>query len=350
MNSTSYRIVEGRYLRDILDQPQAVRTTLDSLLRESDLFERVGQIRRHGHARVVLTGMGSSLHALYPLQLMLTANGETVIRVETSELIHSMPALLTGDSIIIAVSQSGQSAEIVRLLEKNEQRAKVIGVTNTTESPLGTRSDVMLLTQCGEEYSVSTKTYVGTLTALEVLGAAWCGASAKAVYAELGAAPELAASYLAHWREHVQSLAGEMENITRLFIVGRGRSLAACRTGALTTKESTRSPAEGMSSAAFRHGPMEMAGPQTMVLVLEGEAELSALNTKLVSNVHDWGGRAELVGPAAEIAALRIPDKLTRLLPIAEILPIQMMTLAIAANAGFEAGRFVHAAKITSEE
>ena len=350
MNRNLFRIIEGRYLQDILDQPKALQATLESLLRDADLFDRIGQIRQGRHARVVLTGMGSSLHALYPLQLMLTAHGETVTRVETSELIHSMPALLTSDSVIVAASQSGQSAEVVRLLEQNKQRAKVIGVTNTADSPLGVDSDLMLLTHCGEEFSVSAKTYVGTLAALEVLGAAWCGESGSTVYAELQQAPALVASYLAHWREHVQLLAKEMENITRLFIVGRGRSLAACGTGALTFKESTRSPAEGMSSAAFRHGPMEMSSPETMVLVLEGESNVSALNSKLVHDVHHWGGRAKLIGPASEIAALRIPEKLTRLLPIAEILPIQMTILAMAANAGFEAGCFLHATKITAQE
>jgi len=86
------------------------------------------------------------------------------------------------------------------------------------------------------------------------------------------------------------------------------------------------------------------------VLVLEGEANVRALNSKLVRDIHDRGGRAELIGPHAEVAALRIPDRLTRLLPVLEILPIQMLTLALAANAGFEAGRFVHAMKVTTEE
>jgi glucosamine--fructose-6-phosphate aminotransferase (isomerizing) len=95
---------------------------------------------------------------------------------------------------------------------------------------------------------------------------------------------------------------------------------------------------------------MEMAGPETMVLVMEGEANIRALNSKLVRDIRDGGGRAELIGPAAEIAALRIPDKLSRLLPIVEILPVQMLTLALAANAGFEAGNFMHATKVTTEE
>lgn len=126
--------------------------------------------------------------------------------------------------------------------------------------------------------------------------------------------------------------------------------MAACRTGALTTKESTRSPAEGMSSAAFRHGPMEMTGPNTMVLVLEGEHDVRELNIKLVHDIRKRGGRTELVGPSAEIDALRIPAVPQCLLPIMEILPLQMLTLALAAHKGFEAGNFVHATKVTTEE
>jgi hypothetical protein len=57
-----------------------------------------------------------------------------------------------------------------------------------------------------------------------------------------------------------------------------------------------------------------------------------------------------LIGPSAEIGALRVLGGLNRLLPIAEILPIQMLTLALALNAGFEPGRFLHATKVTTEE
>ena len=350
MNRTSFRVVEGPYLHDILDQPKALEGTLENLRSNTGLFDHIGQIRLQEHERIVLTGMGSSLHALYPLELMLTALGEIVTRVDTAELIYSMPSLLASGTIIVAVSQSGRSAEVVRLLEQNAKQASVIGVTNTVDSPLAKQADFLMLTHCGEEFSVSAKTYTGTLAALEILGAAWCGEGPQAVYAELKIGPALVAQYLTQWHEHVQSLAENMGNTSQLFIVGRGRSLASCGTGALITKESTRMAAEGMNSAAFRHGPMEMAGPDTMVLVLEGENNTRALNTKLVRDIRDGGGRAELIGPAAEIAALRIPDKLSRLLPIVEILPVQMLTLALAARTGFEAGRFVHATKVTIDE
>ncbi len=350
MNSTPYSIIEGPYFRDILDQPTALEATLKGLRGDADLFSRIRQVQQQEHTRVVLTGMGSSLHALYPLELTLIALGENVARIETAELIHSMPSLLENPTVVVAVSQSGQGVEMVRLLEQNAKRATVIGVTNTADSPLAMQAELTVLTQCGPEFSVSAKTYVGTLAALEVLGAAWCGKDAGASYVELEAAPAMVSRYLAEWRKQVELIADEMQDISQLFIVGRGRSLASCETGALTTKESTRSFAEGMSSAAFRHGPMEMVGSETMVLVLEGEAPLRALNSKLVRDIRANGGRAELVGPAAEIEAMRIPDNCTRLLPILEILPIQMTTLALAARAGFEAGRFARATKVTTEE
>ncbi|MGD0471200.1 MAG: SIS domain-containing protein [Terriglobales bacterium] len=350
MNSASQSVIDGPYLRDILDQPKALEDTLNGFRADAGLFDQIAQIRNQDHARVVLTGMGSSLHALCPLELALITQGENIMRLDMSELIHSMRPLLGSGAIIVAASQSGRSAEVVRLLAQNTHRATVIGVTDTADSPLGSQADLVLLTQCGSEFSVSTKTYLGTLAALEILGAAWCGEDLDTLYTELQAGPSLVASYLIEWQAWVELLAGVMKDIDQLFIVGRGRSMAACETGALITKEATRSPAEAMSSAAFRHGPLELAGPETMVLVMEGEANIRALNSKLVRDIHDRGGRAELIGPSAEIAALRIPDELTRLLPIVEILPVQMLTLALASNAGFEPGRFLHATKVTTEE
>jgi glucosamine--fructose-6-phosphate aminotransferase (isomerizing) len=350
VNSASQQVIDGPYLRDILDQPAALKDTLEGFRRNDALFSQIGEMRRKGHSRIVLTGMGSSLHALYPLELKLIAQGEIAMRADMSELIYSMPTLLESGALIVAVSQSGRSAEVVRLLEMRAQRWTVVGVTNTADSPLGSQADIVLLTHCGSEFSVSAKTYLGTLAALEIFGAAWCGEDREALYAELQPGPSLVADYLSGWQSHVESLAGAMRDISQTFIVGRGRSMAACETGALITKESTRSPAEAMSSAAFRHGPLELAGPETMVLVMEGDANARALKTKLVRDIHDRGGRAELIGPSAEIGALRVLGGLNRLLPIAEILPIQMLTLALALNAGFEPGRFLHATKVTTEE
>jgi glucosamine--fructose-6-phosphate aminotransferase (isomerizing) len=189
VNSASQQVIDGPYLRDILDQPAALKDTLEGFRRNDALFSQIGEMRRKGHSRIVLTGMGSSLHALYPLELKLIAQGEIAMRADMSELIYSMPTLLESGALIVAVSQSGRSAEVVRLLEMRAQRWTVVGVTNTADSPLGSQADIVLLTHCGSEFSVSAKTYLGTLAALEIFGAAWCGEDREALYAELQPGP-----------------------------------------------------------------------------------------------------------------------------------------------------------------
>jgi glucosamine--fructose-6-phosphate aminotransferase (isomerizing) len=350
MSPGHFTLTEGPYLRDILDQPTAVRATIEHLGNDVDLFRRIAAVRQQPHARVVLTGMGSSLYALYPLELALTAQGETVCRAETAELIHGLPGLLSPESVIVAVSQSGQSAETIRLLEQNHGRARIIGVTNTENSPLHRESDFCLLTRCGDEFSVSTKTYMASLVALEALAAAWGGLDFDPLLAELSTAPDSLAEYLASWRDHAQALASQLDEVRQYFILGRGRSLASCGTGALILKESTRTFAEGMSSAAFRHGPLEMVSPGSLVLVFDGDPGTRHLNRKLVHTIRERGGRAETIGSESELAALRLPGNPSRTLTLLEMAPVQMLTLAIAARSGIEAGCFQHAAKITTEE
>jgi glucosamine--fructose-6-phosphate aminotransferase (isomerizing) len=300
--------------------------------------------------RIVLTGMGSSFYALYPLHLFLSSRGFQTLVTETSELIHFLPQLLDPATLIIAVSQSGLSAEIVSLVEKNKGRAQIIAVSNTAKSPLGSGADVVLLTNAGEEFSVSCKTYVTALMVLCQVGALLGDADPEQTRRELAQAAPAAAAYLNSWQDHVLELAACLDKVHHLFLVGRGISLAAVGTGALITKESVHYHAEGLSSAAFRHGPMEMVSEETFVGVFSGVEPTRALNAKLVEDIRRKGGRAELIGGEARLSSLRIPAAPDGALPILEILPVEMITLALAAQTGREAGRFSLASKVTTVE
>src|SRR5437879_10000734 len=86
--SSDFSVIEGEYLRDILEQPQALAQTLEMLGTSKVLDHFAARLQKGKFHRVVLTGMGSSFHALHPLNLDLVAEGFTVIMVETSELIH----------------------------------------------------------------------------------------------------------------------------------------------------------------------------------------------------------------------------------------------------------------------
>jgi glucosamine--fructose-6-phosphate aminotransferase (isomerizing) len=347
---SDFSAIEGEYLRDILDQPGALDETLAGLEVSKTLHQLAVRLQKGKFKTVVLTGMGSSFHALHPLHIELINYGLTAMMVETSELLYYRNRLFDPKTLIVAVSQSGQSAEVVRLLEINRGKSSVIAITNTPHSPLAERAEVTILTQAGKEFSVSCKTYVTALMALQWLGDVVCERDLRHTRQELKAACPAVRDYLADWKTHVQDLAQMLRGIRHLFLVGRGSSLAAVGTGALIVKESDHFHAEGMSSAAFRHGPFEMLSDETFVLVFSGEHKTRNLNQRLFEDVRRQQGRAELVGEGAASPSCALPTAPRSILPILEMLPVQMVTLALAAQVGREPGRFELASKVTTKE
>jgi glucosamine--fructose-6-phosphate aminotransferase (isomerizing) len=342
--------IEGPYLSDILDQPGALQRTWDRLPDSEELRKTSQDVRGGRYRRIVLTGMGSSHYSLYPLHLKLIEHGIPSCIVETAELIHYQRDLLQSDSLVVAVSQSGQSAEIVALLDAVRGRAQLIALTNSETSPLAGAADVLLQMHAGPESTVSCKTFVSTLLLLEWLGAHLAGGDPEAARDELALAAPAAAQYLERWQDHVSDLEVALKPIRRIFITGRGPSLAAVETGGLILKESVRYPAEGMSCAAFRHGPFEVLGNDVLVVVMAGVAWTASLNRRLVQDVRQAGGRAECIDHRDTVAALRIPAVSDRLRPLMEILPIEMMTLALGMIVGREPGKFELATKVTATE
>ncbi len=204
---SEFSVIEGKYLRDILNQPQALEDTLAGLEELKKSRELAARLEKGTFKTVVLTGMGSSFHALHPLHLELINHGLTAMMVETSELVHYQSRLFDPKTLIVVVSQSGQSAEAVRLLEINRGKSSVIAITNTPDSPLAAQADATILTQAGKEFSVSCKTYLTALMALKWLGDVLCGRDLRRTRQELKQAAPAVQPYLADLKNHVQSLA-----------------------------------------------------------------------------------------------------------------------------------------------
>jgi glucosamine--fructose-6-phosphate aminotransferase (isomerizing) len=191
---------------------------------------------------------------------------------------------------------------------------------------------------------------VTTLVALAWLGDVLTGADPAPTLAALDRAIAPLAQYLARWEAHVDALCSRLEGIAHLVLVGRGPSLAAVGTGALIVAEAARFPAQGMSSGTFRHGPLEMASPEVFVLVYTGAAKTAELNARLAGDVRAAGGRAALVRASGETDPFALPGAPEVALPLLEILPAQMLSLALARMRGHEAGRFERASKVTTRE
>ena len=349
MAMNTFPIIEGAYFQDLMAQPDVLgavtarlaATRLDPAPAAGLLS---GKIRQ-----VVLTGMGSSLHAAWPLHRALAHAGLNSHWVEAAELLHGFNALYREDTLLIAISQSGESAEVANLMQRAGEFGHVIGITNNQASSLGCAAATCLSMEAGPESTVSCKTYLNTLAVLRWLESALLRGDPQTVLEELRLAEQAARDYLADWRSHTAELMPLLEGISSVFVTGRGNSLATTGTGGLILKESTRRPAEGMSAAAFRHGPMEMAGDEVLVLILEGDATVAPLHHRLADDIIRSGGKAVLIGPRTTVPGVfHLPDIPEGVQPIMEILPVQMLSLALAAREGFEAGKFVRASKITN--
>ena len=343
-------VIQGPYLCDILNQPQALSNTLKNLKVSKELRHLVIRLQKGSYESIVLTGMGSSFHALHPLHLQLIRAGFHSVMAESSELVHYQGRLLDRKNLIVAVSQSGRSAEILRLLKSNRGRSAIIGVTNTPDSPLAKQAGATIVTDAGEEFSVSCKTYVASLLALRWLAEVMCGGELSMLERDLKTAASSTAKYLDGWKTHVEQLGDRLKDMRRLFLVGRGPSLAAVGTGSLIIKEADHFSAEGMNSAAFRHGPFEMLGSGTFVAVYAGESKTRELNRGLLQDIRERQGEAEWMGQDSDFPPCILPRAPRSVVPILEILPVQMITLALGAQMGREAGKFTFCSKVTTKE
>ena len=344
-----FSLLEGGYLRDLLDQPRVLQQTLAGLQESEKLTDLARDLDRGRFRRVVLTGMGASFHSFLPLYFSLNRRCVTTLLVETSELIHSMPQAIDAGTLLIILSQSGRSVEALRLLDMRGG-APVIAVTNHADAPLPQQADAVVLTQAGEEASVSCKTFVASVLALQWLRGVLCAEDRSRVADELHQAAPATEAYLKNWRHHVEELSSATQQMKDLFLVGRGDSLASVGTGGLILKESAHFHAEGMSSAAFRHGPFEMTGPGVSLLIMEGDRAAAPLNKGLADDFRKAAGQAELIGPNASLAACRLPGPWSLASPVLEILPVQMLSLALAARANREPGKFQLITKVTTVE
>ncbi len=346
-------MISNPYLQDILSEPESLRAALRAFSPEplAGLTER---LRKGEFANIVLTGMGASYCAAYPAWLRLTASGIPVSWVETSELLHYSPGLVTARSLLIAISQSGYSAEIQSLVAEGSatRPAALLGVTNDLDSPLARRADLALPIHAGTESTVSTRTYLNTLSTLLLTAALFCGDALETVRASLLSAADGAEAFLLGWKKHVEDLKVRVGLPETMFILGRGASMAAVMNGSLVLKEAAKVAYEGMSTPYFRHGPLELAGPDLFIWMFAGSEKTRRLNRDLATEVKGYGGRVLWVDSQAdpELESLVIPkvDEIAR--PLVEILPLQLYSLAAAELKGIEAGAFRHIGKVTLKE
>lgn len=341
------------YVEDILNQPAALGQALSNYLPEK-LDEIKQRLARGEYSQVLMTGMGASFTVCYPARLMLSTIDTPVSMIESSELIHYAPRAVDGKTLLVIVSQSGRSAEVQQLVDQLQENppATALGITNDLGSPLGKYAKPTIALYAGAEATVSTRTYVNSLAVTLMAATQLSGGSLEHACTSLLAAADAMQDYLANWRARVDEIKEIVGLPKNLVIIGRGPSLATVRTASFTVKEATKLACEGMESAQFRHGPLEMADRDLTLLVYEGVPGTSQLNREIALEAAGYGANAVWISPRrdAGLPTLPLPAVEELVLPLVEVLPLQMLTIALAEQRGIEPGKFRYIGKVTERE
>jgi len=340
---------------DILDQPRALIQTLRTL-QDHPAIAAVAQLVQQG-AEVVLTGMGASYFACYPTWLRLLQAGVHAVWIEAGELLHFAPELAGRRSLIIAVSQSGRTAELVHLLPLLRDGCVLVAVTADGESPLAKAAQITVPVAVGaEQAGCATKTFTGALCALDLLAEGMVHGRCTAALALWEQASTAIAQALAERQGWMDPLLQALGAPAHLWLVGRGPGVAAASCGALLVKEASRVHAEGMSCAQYRHGPLEAAGPGGAGVVLITPGPLGSLDLQLAAEMAAAGMpvAAVLLGEAPDLPASVVPVSLPAVAPTPapalQILPAQLLGRALALRQGRIPGRFTRIGKVTERE
>jgi glutamine---fructose-6-phosphate transaminase (isomerizing) len=342
------------FIDDVRAQPAVLRGVVEAYAgAERPRLDRALRLLAAEADRPLLViGMGSSLTAGRALAGL---PGRLVILEDAGELLHYGLGVASRVGVVVAVSQSGRSYETVAAVERIRvaTRIPVIALVNDLDSPLARAADVALPLLAGAEANVATRTYVAAVAILLMLRDGGLTdrlvrdlartADAMEALADSGAA-EAAAAHLA--------------GCTTLVMLGRGPSLASAYYMALTTKECSAIPAEPLSGGAFRHGPLEIAGPATGIVVFAPSGPTEALGAGIAGETADLGSPTWLLterpeGPDARPGLLvtRLPGGLPETLgALASIVPVQLAAAELARAAGREPGVTRIATKVTDRE
>jgi glutamine---fructose-6-phosphate transaminase (isomerizing) len=253
------RTSETRYLRDILRQP----AELDRWLREAGAatredLEAASAILRESRD-LYIVGIGASWNAGLAAQSFLAAAGRPACLVDASEFLHRK-AFRPG-SAVLALSRSGKSVEMVRLLDvAAEAGARVVAVTNAPDSPLGRGAEATVPLGTAFDHGVSVVTYSAIALAGAVVAASSAGTLDPAELATLRKALERLPDAMAGWRDALRGH-GWFAPEAATYFLARGASLASAHEAALLWEEAAKAPARALTTGGFRHGPQEIASP-----------------------------------------------------------------------------------------
>ncbi|MFY0408351.1 SIS domain-containing protein [Solicola sp. PLA-1-18] len=324
---------------EVAEQPNVLRSTLDALL---PLRDEVGALLRE-RRRVMLVARGSSDNAaLYGRYLLETHAGVPCAMAAPSVATHYDAHLDLSDTVVVSVSQSGETAEIVQTQAWAARcGAATVAVTNGADSALAREAGLALVTTAGRELAVpATKTYLAQVAAMALVGTAAGPADPALDDALLGAAGVVAGLLAA--RDGVDDAVELLARPRQQIVTGRGLLMGTALETALKLEETCLQPVRGYSYADLRHGPISVVDDDVTALVVAApDGPLRTAMTELAGDLRGRGATVVGVGGDDAFRAacdLWLPggDLTERLAPLASIVPLQLVVEQLARTLGLD--------------
>ena len=337
--------------QEIAEQPEALRRTFAALLPQREAIRTLAAGRR----RVLFVARGSSDNAaIYGRYLLETYAAVPGSLASPSVATHYRTRLDLSDTLVVCVSQSGATEEIVATQAwARGCGAATIAVANVADSPLVAAADLALVTRAGPEVAVpATKSYLAQLAAMVVVATA-LASDPTGLDAELDRVPGEVERLLG---TQVGEAVAALRDSAYAVVAGRGLMMGTALETALKLEETCLRPVRGYSYADLRHGPISVVTEgMTAVLVAAADGPLVGPMVELAG---DLAGRGATVvgigGDAAFAAACDIhvpgPDLPEVLAPLGAMVPAQVLVEALARELGLDPDQPRGLAKVTSTD
>ena len=357
-------------LKEIHEQPQAMIDTMLGRIRQEEgdvVLPELDALRDSWPTvkRIYLTACGTAWHSCLVGKFLIEELARIPVEVDyASELRYRQP-LLAPDTLLVAVSQSGETADTLAAVdEARNARAKVLSICNVVEASIPRKADAVLYTHAGPEISVaSTKAFTTQLTAFYLL-AIHLGRlrgtldeqRGRALVHELVNLPSRGQAAIAGGEED-ERISRTFASASDFLYLGRGINYPIALEGALKLKEISYIHAEGYPAGEMKHGPIALIDENLPVVVLAPRDPMYAKTISNLKEVEARGGRIIAVtdSPSADLEKVAeemivVPRVAHELSPILMSIPLQLLAYHVAVHRGSDVDQPRNLAKSVTVE
>ncbi|MFT4523706.1 MAG: glucosamine--fructose-6-phosphate aminotransferase (isomerizing) [Bacteroidia bacterium] len=342
-------------LKEIYEQPKSIYDSMRGRFNPIDLTFAMRSLSEYDSKiknlrRVIIIGCGTSWHAGLVGEYLIEEFARLPVEVEYASEFRYRDPVINEDDLVIAISQSGETADTLAALEMaKEKGATIYGICNVVGSSIPRITDAGAYTHAGPEIGVaSTKAFTAQVTVLTLiaLGIAEIrgkisSARLRQMFAELEQIPSKVQHVLDHCGEKVLEISEKFKDSNNFLYLGRGYNFPVALEGALKLKEISYIHAEGYPAAEMKHGPIALIDANMPVVVI---APKRGYYEKVLSNIQEVKARKGIIiaivtegdTKVKDLADhyIEIPDTEDCLVPILATIPLQLLSYHIAVMRG----------------